>query len=324
MGNEEKQFGLVADIGGTNGRFALVRAGGTEQSFELIEQRDYLCSKFDSFAAMAERYLSDCGQSQALPAVIAVAGPVEDNRCAMTNCQLIIDGGQLQKQGVFSSCQVVNDFAALASSLPILSAGDLMQIGPHGHGKSGAMLVVGPGTGLGAAFLTKNGSSYVVLEGEGGHMAFAPCDELEVEILRWFGKKYDRVSVERILSGSGLVDLHEALASIDGRGFENLSAEEIMKNGLLEEGAAQATLSRFCAILGSFAGDLALAGGCWHGIYIGGGILPRMPELLAASPFRQRFEAKGRFAEKMRQIPSWLITCKTPALLGAASRLPVL
>lgn len=314
-------LGLVADIGGTNGRFALVSlsAGG----LHLFEQRQYPRCEFDGVASLIDRYLNDCEQRLPLKAVLAVAGPLEDNRCQMTNGGWVIDGGHLQAQGVFSSCQLINDFAAQAFALPLLQDADLLPIGPQGEIARGTQLVVGPGTGLGAAFLVRAGSSSIVLEGEGGHIGFAPVDLMEIEFMSWFKKKYGRVSIERLLSGAGLEDLFEARAEIDGRRAEKWRAEDIMERGLASEGEARGSLLVFCALLGSYAGDMALAGGCWGGVYIGGGIAPRMPDLLIASSFRQRFEAKGRFSEKMSLIPTRLITRKTPALLGAASQLSV-
>ena len=316
MIDNPKLLGLVADIGGTNARFALVRSG-----MEIYQQRQYLCADFAKFAALLARYLQDCGLKNPVPAVFAVAGPIEDNRCTMTNGSWLIDGAQLQRGGVVASCLLVNDFAALAASLPLLQEPDLQQIGLQSASKVGLKLVVGPGTGLGAAYLVPSASSYLPVDGEGGHMGFAPVDELDVELLGWFGKKYGRVSVERILSGPGLEDLHAAMAQINGRELKTITAHQIMSRGLEGEGFERDTLLQFSAMLGSFAGDLTLAGGCWGGVYIGGGIVPRMRELFATSQFRTRFEAKGRFGVKMKLVPSWLITHDSPALLGAASHL---
>ena len=267
MAIDRKIQGLVADIGGTNGRFALVR----QKDGKLCDQRHYLCADFASFEAMVQRYLRDSEQNEPMAAVIAIAGPVHDNRCAMTGGDWVVDGQQLQTNGVFSSCHLLNDFAALAYALPLLQGADLVQIGGHDAPKEGARLVVGPGTGLGAAFLAKMDTSFHVVEGEGGHMSFAPVDEVESELLSWFGRKYGRVSVERFLSGSGLEDLHLALAEIEGRPIDrhsgrpldHLGAAKIMTLGLQNEGCERDTLLRFCAILGSFAGDMALASGCW-------------------------------------------------------------
>ncbi len=319
-----KYRGLVADIGGTNARFALVmqRRESAGRGYRFCQQQHYHLDDFPDFPAMVRHYLnnSDCEPSP--DAVLAVAGPVRDNRCVMTNGTFVIDGAQLQNAGLFGQCQVINDFAALALSLPFLSAGELLPIGPAGEPAGDSRLVVGPGTGLGAAFLAENPQGHFVLEGEGGHMAFAPVDETEEKLLRWFSDKYGRVSWERLLSGPGLVDLYEALAEEKGRPGQRPDVREIMRKGLSSKGTARRTLQQFCALLGSFAGDLALAGGSWRGVYIAGGIMPRMQNMLASSRFRARFEAKGRFAERMKRMPTWLITAKTPAFSGAASLLP--
>ena len=216
--------------------------------------------------------------------------------------------------------EVINDFTALAMALPGLSAAEKRQIGGGRAVERAAIAVLGPGTGLGVSGLLWSPSGWIPLAGEGGHVGFAPHDDREAEILRHLKGRYGRVSLERLLSGEGLKALHQALSELAGSPPEDLESPDIVSRGT--DGSSQLcreTLDSFAAILGSAAGDLALTLGARGGVYLGGGILPRFAETFAAGPFRERFEAKGRFQDYMRAIPTWLIEAEMPALRGAAA-----
>ena len=317
--------GLVADIGGTNARLAIASIEGgvcvlhAQERFRVADYADFN-ALFDAFIRQHPEFADE-----RLDAAIAVAGPVSDNRAELTNINRIIDGGRLVADGLFEACLLVNDFAALAASLPLLQPEDLSPLATDKQPEGPTRLVVGPGTGLGAAYIVRMGGRYMVLPGEGGHAAFAPFDELEEELLRWFLRRYpERVSWERILSGRGLEELHLALRQIDGHAPQNtqslqrLEAKRITAAALAGDEQALRAWRRFFAILGGFAGDLALIGGAWGGVYIGGGMAPRVEKLSLGRLFQQRFEAKGRFRDKAARIPTHLITTPDPALIGAA------
>jgi glucokinase len=217
---------------------------------------------------------------------------------------------------------VINDFTAVSLSLDYLPAEALTPVGPPapaaGFGEARALGVLGPGTGLGVGGLLRAGACAVPLVSEGGHVSFAPSDALEVEIARVLLARFGRLSNERLLSGPGLRHLYEALAVVRGQPAAVLSAADITRHALADSDAlCREALERFCAILGSVAGDLALT--LWaEAIFIAGGVVPRFTGFLAASRFRARFEDKGRFAAHMRSVPSLVITDANPGLLGAA------
>ncbi len=296
---------LLADIGGTNARFTLLRGGVTAP---------LLAVKLDDFtgieAAMAH-YLGHQALAAAPDgALLAVAGPVEDNSVTLTNRGWRVGGSAIAARLGIGQVRVLNDFEALAWALPALAPADLIAIGPASAGDPTApMAVLGPGTGLGVgAFLPPDR----VLPGEGGHASLAATDDEEAAILAVLRRRHGHVSAERILSGPGLVALHDALAELHGLPAPGLSAAQVTA-------AAPATLALFCAMLGSFAGNVALTYGARGGVFLGGGILPRIPGVLASSAFRARFEAKGRLGPYLAGIPTWLITRPDAALVGLAN-----
>ena len=296
---------LLADIGGTNARFTLLRHGVTTPLHALALDR------FTSIEAAIAHYLGT--QALAAPpdsALLAVAGPVVGNSVTLTNRGWQVSGGAISATLGIRRTRVLNDFEALAWALPALTAADCIAIGPAVPPQPGAPLaVLGPGTGLGVgAFLPPTR----VLPGEGGHATLAAIDDEEAAILALLRRRHGHVSAERILSGPGLVALHEALAELHGRSAPGLTAAEITAG-------APETLALFCAMLGAFAGNVALTYGARGGVFLGGGILPRIPGALAASAFRARFEAKGRLSPYLVAIPTWLITRPDAALVGLAN-----
>jgi len=305
---------LVADAGGTNVRFALV---DLDAAVELLQPRKFASGEFPSIEAAAREYLDGMSAKPSL-AVLAVAGPVRDGHVALTNL-----GWKVSADGVgpalgIARVELINDFEAIALSVPHLGAADLVDIGPAvEREKAATMAVAGPGTGFGVAGLV-HGAALVT---EGGHVDFAPADDLEIRILEFLRRRYGHVSVERILSGPGLANLHEAMAAIGAVAYEKLSPREITARAEADKASlCAAVFARFCAILGSVAGDIALTLGAQGGVMLAGGILPAMVAPLQASAFRERFEAKGRFAAYMKAIPTRLIVQDHAGLIGAAAK----
>lgn len=309
-------LGLVGDIGGTNARFALVEFDGPDP--RLIEPTTYKGEDYDKAEDAIEEYLHKVGVKHPDQAVVAVAGPIDHGSVHMTNLDWRISEDSLRRAGGFRQALLINDFTAQALAAPRISPRDLRQIGPLPTSGEGDLAILGPGTGFGAAGMMRRHGIDTPLTTEGGHIAFAPTDEVEIEILRLLTKKYGRVSVERILSGPGMEDLHVALGDAEGREVAPLEARQITEQALNGCADSLATVNRFCAVLGSTAGDLALALGARGGVFIAGGIGPKIIDLLEKGPFRERFEAKGRFVDYMKAIPTHVILHPHTALIGAA------
>lgn len=316
-------FCLVGDIGGTNARFAVAHLGGSRPS--LLGPQTLLCADFPTAADAIDHYLDQAAVPRPRRACIAVAGPVEASAVQATNSGWRLSEAEMLAEG-FAAVRLINDFAALAYAAPALTGDDLSCIGPRLSVPPGqTVAIVGAGTGFGVSALAFHGAHRVPLATEGGHIAFAPCDPTEVEILALLAERFGRVSVERILSGQGLADLYWVMRRMGGVTPEPLAASEIVDRGLGGNDAACAeTLQRFCAIYGSVAGDIALALGARGGVFLGGGIAPRLLAVLEAGGFRDRFEAKGRFSAYMAQIPTQVILHPFAALLGAAVAAPEL
>ncbi|SDD18704.1 glucokinase [Belnapia rosea] len=304
---------LLADIGGTNARFALLDGHEPGPATSLA---------LDDFPGIAEAiaaFLDDVPRPQA--AVLAVAGPVSNNSVRLTNRGWVVDGAALGPRLGIPRIQVVNDFAAQSWALPYLSGPDLHPLG-GGPAQAGAPLaVVGPGTGLGiGAFLPQGSAPGRALVTEGGHASIATHDEREAAVVAWLRARHGHVSAERLLSGQGIENLHAGLAAIDGITVEPLEAPEITTRALAgSDPRAAEVLDVFCAMLGSLAGDLALLYGAQGGVYIAGGICPRFPDYLAASRFRARFEEKGRFRTWLEPVPAWLVMRHDAAMLGLSA-----
>jgi glucokinase len=215
--------------------------------------------------------------------------------------------------------RLINDFTAMARSVPALLPKDLIRIGPEVQGTNGAAVaVLGPGTGFGVSCLVGAGPYEAVLATEGGHIPFAPQSELEQDVLRTLAKQFGRVSVERILSGPGLVSLYQTLAEISGHTVYCEVPSDVTSAAASGDELASMTADMFCSILGAVAGDFTLAYGARGGVYIAGGIAPRLLDRLSAGRFRDCFEAKGRFKAYLSAVPTWVIMHPYAALLGAA------
>jgi glucokinase len=308
---------LVGDVGGTNARFALVR--WVEGRPMLDHHQAFPARKYPTFLDGVKAYLDGC-ERKPTSGVIAVAGPVTDGAIDLTNSPWGVSEAELCALGL-NPVRLVNDFEAQAWGASIVPNAHLADLGGPEHGDPSATLaVLGPGTGFGVAALVRDGrGGALAMPGEGGHAAFSPGDEVEDRIVDILRRRYGRVSIERLVSGAGLPALHRALAEIEGREADIHDPAEITRSALEDpRGACGATLARFCAMLGSVAGDIALTTGARGGVYITGGIAPRILDFLKASPFRERFERKGRFTDYMKAIPTRVILHKHAALLGAA------
>lgn len=308
---------LVGDIGGTHTRFALSAPGSALRHFSVVKNRDHA-----TLEAALEAYLAGVDETPDR-ACLAVAGPVVDDAVRIINHDWAFSQQALGKKFGFSQLIVTNDFTALAMGVPFLSSKEFSQVGGGKAVPDAPMAVIGPGTGLGVSGLLRAGDGYVALSGEGGHASFAPGDAEEIKILEVGWKRWGHLSAERIVSGDGLVFLHEAIAGCRGIAAPKRTAPEITE----EAKADHASLSydvvmRFCGILGSVAGNLALTLGAHGGVYIGGGIVPKLGPLFAQSPFRARFEGKGRFAQYLQRIPTFVIAGSDEiALKGGAAML---
>jgi glucokinase len=341
---------LLADIGGTNARFAWLdeTAGSISYpgSFRVVDHADV--------ATAARAYLAQLQHSLGAryhaprAAAWAVASAVAGDRITFTNAGWSFSRQAVQGELGLERLLVLNDFEALALALPHLQAAQLQPISSTAATStstststttfaavpsSAARAVIGPGTGLGVAGLVAcpgepgDRVRWVAVPGEGGHASIAAADAFEGALLEAVRRDFAHVSAERLLSGIGLPVLHRAVGVVLGKPTQELDAKHIVTAGVAALGTAgadalcRATLEHFCALLGGFAGNVALTFGARGGVYVGGGIVPRLGELFAQSRFRERFEAKGRLEGYLRAIPTWLVVDTRAALAGAAAAL---
>jgi glucokinase len=305
---------LLIDLGATTARFALQRPGGAPEQvvrMPVAEQPD--------LAAAIRTYLAETGARPAAGA-FAVASAITGDRVALTNHLWSFSIAETKGQFGFQHLSVVNDFTAIALALPRLGPEDVVKLG-GGPGRSGAPLaVLGPGTGLGASGLLPTPSGWIAISGEGGHVTLPAIEPREEEIIHALRRRFGHVSAERAVSGQGLVNLYSALAELSGAAAPpDLAPADITDRALGgADPIAEETLDRFCALLGTVAGNLTLTLGALGGCFIAGGIAPKIQAFLAGSRFRARFEQKGRFRDYLAPIPTWLVVRRTPAFLGLA------
>lgn len=295
---------LIADIGATNSRCAVFRPedGGLEH-IDFFRNAD-----FTSIKDMLQRYLTAL-PGQPKSAALAVAAPISGYDVRMINRDWQFNRRDLAAEIGFEEFVVINDFHAIAYALPALEASSKSEIGSASAYRGGNLAVLGPGSGLGMAAWIVDGERGVAMSGEGGHVTLAARDEPEERIVRHYRSRYGHSSAERLLSGPGLPELHQAM---HGSTVEN--PESITQN--FDDARCVATFDQFCKFLGSVAADLALVTGATGGLYIAGGIVPACLEQFRESPFRERFEDKNRYRDYMRAIPTYVITAPTPALTG--------
>jgi glucokinase len=299
---------LLADIGGTNARFAML-AGSELGPVVHIAAADHA-----QFAGALRAFLS--GGERADAAVLAVAGVVSGGRCALTNNPWVVDAAELQSAFGFSRVRLINDFEAIAWALPHFSAHDLCRIGGGEPAADAPTAVLGPGTGLGVAAWLPHGGG-LVLTSEGGHATLAGASPREDAVIAHLRARFGHVSAERVLSGPGLENLYKAIAALDGVSVPVRSAAEISYAAASGEcPVCRAALDMFCALLGDVAGNLALTFGARGGVTIAGGIVPRLAEELVRSAFRTRFESKGRMRAYVEPIPVDVVMHADPAFVG--------
>ncbi|MDP3672552.1 MAG: glucokinase [Telluria sp.] len=306
---------LLADIGATHARFALETAPGVLRSVKVFK-----CDDFSGIVPLLDSYLADHPGIRLNHAAFALANPISGDMIRMTNRDWHFSTDDVRRELGLNTLLIVNDFTALAMSLPALPAKDLLQVGggvPTPNAVSG---VLGPGTGLGVSGVIPTLDGFVTLGSEGGHVSFAPADERELAVLQYAWKEWPHVSCERLISGPGMELIHRALAQRNGVAASARSSPEIISGALDErDPLCLEVLECFCGMLGGAAANLAVTLGAFGGIFIGGGIVPRMAELFAASPFRARFEAKGRFTDYLAHIPTYVIMTPNPAFYGVAT-----
>ena len=307
---------LLCDIGGTHARFACLE-DNDPGPITLLET-----AAFPTIEAAIRHVLSDC-QVEPQQAVVSVAGPVAQNQARLTNAAWHIDGETLRRAFDLRRALVVNDFLALAHGLPELSEDEREAIGTakldDSRSRFDPMVVIGPGTGFGAAlYLPKADGPGCVVPTEAGHKTLSVGNELEERVVALLRRDLGHVAVEDAVSGPGLERLDRALAELNGWTGPSRSAAEIVAAAQAGEPQANETLELFFDLLGATAGNIALATGAKGGVYLAGGILPRLKAHLERSNFRARFEAKGRMAPYLQTIPTWLITAPHPAFKGLA------
>lgn len=326
---------LLADIGGTNARFALERRPGVIEKIHV-----YPCADFPGIAEAIHAFYKDVGVGTAIPvahAAIAIANPIDGDQVTMTNHDWRFSIEATRRTLGMQTLTVVNDFAALAQAVPALKDDQLRQIG-GGAGRDNAVrAVLGAGTGLGVAGLVHADNRWIPIASEGGHATFAAVDEREDRILVLARQKWGHVSYERVASGPGIEFIYWALgagrASASAHSGASVHVPSAMTSDpataspdtaaivqLAEQGDALAleTVEVFCGILGSFAGSVAITFGAQGGIFLGGGVVPKLGERFYSSAFRSRFEQKGRFVRYLSSIPTYVITADNPAFIGAS------
>ena len=311
---------VAVDLGGTHVRFAIAQvADGHVVSLgapttQKTADHASLQTAWQAYGASLDRPLPRA-------AAIAVASPVGGDIIKLTNNPWIIRPALIPERLDVDRHVLINDFGAVGHAVAQMPASAFLHLsGPDApFVDHGVLTICGPGTGLGVAQVLRRPGGYHVIETEGGHLDFAPLDDLEDRMLKRLRATYNRVSAERIVSGPGIVPIYETLAEIEVRAVKRLDDKAIWTLALEgEDGLALAALDRFCLSLGAVAGDLALAQGA-TGVVIAGGLGLRLKDHLARSGFAERFVAKGRFRTKMEAIPVKLITYPEPGLYGAAA-----
>ena len=310
---------LIGDIGGTNARFALAdpREPGFSDAITLK------CDDFESADKAITHYLDSVQAGGPAAICLAAAGPIVDRRVRFTNNHWEISADELARDFSIDAVRLLNDFEAIAYSIPFLSPEDCTPIGVPKpkplDGEHYTIGVLGPGTGLGEVGLKKFGDLILPISGEGSHGGFAPETQVQIDLLSVLRERFDRVSTERLVSGPGIENIYWALTRIRGEKRAGLSAAEIFEAAIANsDDLAVEAAQLFFEILGQAAGDLALALGAIDGIFIAGGIARRYPDFLKSSRFRSAFESKGRYRSLMERVPTQLILHDQPGLLGAA------
>ena len=318
---------LLADVGGTNARFALETEPGKFAAIQVLKCADYPTLSDAIRAYLAHPLSQQAGAAEVRKAGIAIANPINSDVVKMTNHHWSFSIRSVQAEFHFQPLLVVNDFKALAMAVPYLDHTQKYQVGKGQPVAHAAIGLLGASTGLGVSGLIPHpahpGSDrWTALDSEGGHTSFAPTNQREIAILQYALTKFSHVSSERLISGPGICLIYEALAARAGVPADALDTAEITRRGLAGTcPVCLETLHAFCAMLGTTASNLALTLGAKGGVYIGGGIVPRLGHFFEQSEFRSSFVKKGRFASYLNPIPTYVITAAYPAFIGISALL---
>lgn len=306
-------LGLIADIGGTNARFALVGRRGIRQAHVLK------CADHPTLVAAARSYLAEVKPDRRIThGAFCVAAAVTGDMVQMTNHPWSFSVQETEMRLGLTQLKVINDFTAVALSIPQLDDSHRRLIGGTAPQPHAPIAVIGPGSGLGVSALIRCGDHWEALATEGGHVTMAACTDREAEVLAALRIRFGHVSAERVISGQGLENLYQGLLDVAGQSDSTPPTAATISAAALDgsDSIAVEALEMMCAMLGTVSGNLALSVGARGGLYIAGGILPKLGTFLDESEFRARFIAKGRFDGWLDPIPSWLITHELPAFLG--------
>jgi len=308
---------LIADIGATNSRCALVAADG-----QTLSARNFRNTEFTALDQLLGAFLDQAASAtHPARAALAVAAPVTGDEVVMTNIGWRFEQPALARRLGLDQLLVLNDFEALAHALPRLDAGDAF---PCGAGRAVArtpMAVIGPGSGLGVASTVPADGGWIAVAGEGGHVSLPAFDETEAAIIAAHADANGHCSAERLLSGPGLVRIHATLTELRGQPSAALTPAEVTARAVAGEAQAVRCLEIFFAMLGTVAGNLALTVGARGGVFIAGGIVPRLLDAIERSAFRERFVARGRYRDYLDRIPTAVIVAEQPAFIGLKSLL---
>lgn len=308
---------MLADLGATNARFALLKAGKID-CIDVLKVSDY-----PSIGAAISAYLERVKPAKPpRRAAFAIACPVHEDQVEMTNHAWSFSKSALQDQLGLDRLTLINDFAAVALGVPHLEPMDCRQIGGGQAAPNQTIGVIGPGTGLGVSGLVPGRERWTALDAEGGHVTMPAVNEREMTVITRLQQRFSHVSAERVLSGMGLTNLYETLAAIDGVDIRAREPHEVTEGAMSDaDPYCREAVDMFCAMLGTIAGNLALTLGAFGGIYVAGGIVPKLGPVFMQSQFRTRFEAKGRFRDYLSEIPTMVVTHPYPAFLGLKAAL---
>ena len=304
---------FIADIGGTNARFALQTAPNQCEHVTVVP-----CANYITLLDAMRAYLLSVGNPTIRHGAIAIANPIVGDIVKMTNHSWSFSIEELRQTLRWETLLVLNDFTAQALAITQTNACHLIQVGNGFAVPNTPKAVLGPGTGLGVSGLIPSPTGCIALSSEGGHVNFAPCDDVEMAVLQYAQKKFGYVSAERLVSGAGLMLIHQALGRYHHRLVPQIAPADITTRALAHDAICRQALDMFCAILGTVASNLALTLGARGGVYLCGGILPRISDYFIQSPFRRRFEDKGRFSEYVAQIPTYIVVSSHPGLTGTS------
>ncbi len=306
---------LLGDIGATNVRFALLAPDGALNASESLRNLDH-----DTLPEAIDAYLASVpAEERPTEAAFAVAAAITGDKVAMMNSPWAFSIEDVRKKYGWSALHAINDFAANALAVPLLKDDEVVQVGEGTPVKGEAVAVLGPGTGLGVAGLVHCGGRWTAIAGEGGHATLAPMDSREGAIIDILRRQYAHVSAERVLSGPGLVNLYDALCELAGKPAAPLTPDRITDLYPGCDPQTRETVMMFCGMFGTFAGSVALTFGARGGVYIMGGIIPKILGTFIQSSFRERFEFRGRYRAYLSEIPTYVVTRPNPAFLGLST-----